>query len=53
MDPNFGHTSKVFTFNPVSRRVLEKNGFELEGVLRKEAKKGNKYIDSYLMAKVK
>lgn len=46
-------TAKVFTFNPASRKVLEKNGFELEGTLKKEAKKGNKYIDAYLMAKVK
>src|SRR6056297_1939264 len=46
-------TAKVFTFNPASKRVLEKNSFELEGILKKEAKKGNKYIDSYLMAKVK
>jgi len=46
-------TAKVFSFNPASKRVLEKNGFELEGVLRKEAKKGNKYLDSCLMAKVK
>ena len=45
--------AKIFISNPASWRVLEKNGFELEGVPRKEAKKGNKYIDSYLMAKVK
>lgn len=45
--------AKVFTFNPASKKVLEKNGFELEGTLKKEAKQGNKYIDSYLMAKVK
>jgi RimJ/RimL family protein N-acetyltransferase len=46
-------TAKVFTFNPASKRVLEKNGFELEGTLKKEAKKGSKYLDAYLMAKVK
>lgn len=43
----------VFVFNEGSKRVLEKAGFELEGICKKEAKKGNKYIDVYLLAKIK
>jgi RimJ/RimL family protein N-acetyltransferase len=46
-------TAQVFTFNSASKRVLEKNGFKEEGLLRKEAKKDNKYLDLYLMAKIK
>lgn len=45
--------AKVYVFNTGSRRVLEKAGFELEGLCKKEAKKGNKYIDVYLFAKIK
>jgi len=43
----------VFLFNPASKRVLEKNGFKLEGIIKKGEKKGNKFIDIFLMAKVK
>ena len=43
----------VFLFNKGSARVLEKNGFKLEGIAKKEAKKGNKFIDAYIFAKVK
>jgi len=46
-------TAKVFLFNPTSKRVLEKNNFKLEGILKKESKKGNRYIDTYLFAKIK
>lgn len=42
----------VFSCNPASKRVLEKVGFETEGLLKKEAKKGDKFIDCYLLAKV-
>ncbi len=45
--------AKVFVFNPASKRVLEKNGFIEEGLLRKEAKKGEEFIDAYLLAKIK
>ncbi|MEF3691894.1 MAG: GNAT family N-acetyltransferase [Candidatus Moraniibacteriota bacterium] len=45
--------AKVYVFNTGSKRVLEKSGFALEGICRKEAKKGNKYIDAYLLAKIK
>lgn len=46
----YGH---VFLFNNPSKRVLEKAGYKLEGIVRKEAKKGGKYLDVYLLAKVK
>ncbi|MFA5754038.1 MAG: GNAT family protein [Patescibacteria group bacterium] len=42
-----------FTINPASRRVLEKNGFELEGVLRKEHKKQGKFVDDCILSVVK
>lgn len=43
----------VFPYNNGSKRVLEKAGFELEGIKKKDHKKNNKFIDVYLMAKVK
>ena len=43
----------VYSFNPPSKRVLEKNGFKLEGTLIKDVKKGNKLFDKYILAKVK
>jgi RimJ/RimL family protein N-acetyltransferase len=42
----------VFWGNKQSVRVLEKNGFKLEGKLKKYAKKGNKFLDALLFAKV-
>lgn len=45
--------ARVFLSNKASMRVLEKNGYKLEGILRKDAKKDNKFIDEYLFAKVK
>ncbi|MFA5318458.1 MAG: GNAT family protein [Patescibacteria group bacterium] len=46
----YGH---VFTFNKISKKVLEKNGFKLEGILKKYARKNGRFIDVYLLAKVK
>ena len=43
----------VFPWNKASMRVLEKAGYKLEGILRKHVKKNNKFIDSYLFAKVR
>ncbi len=43
----------TFPQSRASQRVLQKNGFKLEGILRKNIKKGNRYIDEYLFAKVK
>jgi RimJ/RimL family protein N-acetyltransferase len=42
-----------FNINPASRRVLEKNGFELEGVLRKAYKKNGRYVDDLQLAIIK
>ena len=43
----------VFPFNKSSMIILEKNGYQLQGVLRKEIKKGDKLLDAYLFAKAK
>lgn len=40
----------VFDFNVASARVLEKNGFEFEGVLRKHRCKAGRFLDSRLYA---
>lgn len=41
------------TFNKASARVLEKAGYKLEGVLRKNKCKNGKYLDDMIWAKVK
>ena len=38
-------TGTAFTGNPGSRRVMEKNGFKLEGVLRRQILKNGKWVD--------
>lgn len=43
----------VFLFNKGSTRVLEKNGFKIEGISKKEVKKNDKFIDAYIFAKVR
>lgn len=43
----------VYSFNPPSMRVLEKNGYQCEGIMRKDAKKGKEYFDAHLFAKIK
>lgn len=43
----------VFQFNKASTRVLEKGGFKYEGKLRKHVRKGNKFLDDLLYAKVR
>ena len=45
--------ANVRTFNKPSARVLEKVGFKLEGVLRKNKQKGNKYYDDFVYAMIK
>ena len=40
----------VFSFNPRARRVYEKAGFKVEGVLRDAVKDGDRYADDILMA---
>lgn len=43
----------VFPFNKSSAIVLEKAGFKYEGKLKKHAKKGNKFLNDFLYAKIK
>jgi RimJ/RimL family protein N-acetyltransferase len=45
--------AKAFSYNPASMRILEKVGMKFEGVLKKEALKNGKYIDSHLYAKIR
>jgi len=45
--------ASTFPQSKTSMRVLEKAGFKFEGILRKNIKKGDKFIDEYLFAKVK
>jgi RimJ/RimL family protein N-acetyltransferase len=41
------------TFNKASARVLEKAGYKLEGIMRKNKFKDGKYLDDMVWAKVK
>jgi len=43
----------VFPFNKASAGVLIKAGYKYEGKLRKHVKKGNKFLDDLLFAKLK
>jgi [ribosomal protein S5]-alanine N-acetyltransferase len=43
----------VFEWNPASRSVLEKNGFQLEGIMRKSITKDGLTIDSFLYSLIK
>jgi len=45
--------TRVFEFNSRSRRVLEKNGFKLEGIQRQHLYRGGKLIDDYLYGLLK
>lgn len=46
-------TAHVFEFNVASARVLEKNGFRCEGLLRKRALKDGRFLDCRLFALVR
>jgi RimJ/RimL family protein N-acetyltransferase len=46
-------TAHVFAHNPASARVLEKCGFQEEGLLRKHFLKDGKFIDARLFALLK
>ncbi len=46
-------TAHVFLFNDASAKVLEKNGFLLEGVLRKHHQKDGNFLDAKLYALVR
>jgi len=43
----------VFPFNKPSMKVLKKAGYKFEGILKKNTKKGNRFIDDYLFAKIR
>lgn len=43
----------VYPSNRASMRVLEKAGFDFEGVFKKHVKKGRRYIDGHIYAQVK
>jgi RimJ/RimL family protein N-acetyltransferase len=43
----------VFKPNVASKKVLEKNGFKTEGLLRKDIRKDGHLFDVYILAKVK
>jgi ribosomal-protein-alanine N-acetyltransferase len=43
----------VYEYNPASARLLEKAGFQREGLCRKFAVKDGQYIDAILLAKIK
>ena len=44
-------TLRVFAPNEVARRLYERCGFEVEGVLRGEFRVGDEYVDDVFMAK--
>jgi RimJ/RimL family protein N-acetyltransferase len=46
-------TANVFEYNDASKRVLEKNGFILEGKQRKSVFKENKFVDHYIYGLLK
>jgi len=45
--------ARVYTHNPASAKVLEKAGFEREGILRKATKKKDQLIDVILFSKIR
>jgi ribosomal-protein-alanine N-acetyltransferase len=45
--------ARVYVHNPASARVLEKAGFEREGILRKATKKKDQLIDVILLSKIR
>ncbi len=46
-------TAHVFSFNPASCRVLEKNGFENEGFVKKHFCKNGQLIDAYIFGRLR
>ena len=45
--------ASVYSWNENSKKVLIKNGFKLEGILRKSVKKKGKIIDKYIFSKLR
>jgi RimJ/RimL family protein N-acetyltransferase len=51
---NFNHlTASIFEGNDASMKVVKKVGFVLEGVLRKDVFKENKFLDQYIYGLLK
>ena len=51
---NFKHlTASIYEGNDASMKVVQKAGFILEGVLRKNVYKGNKFLDQYIYGLLK
>jgi RimJ/RimL family protein N-acetyltransferase len=46
-------SANVFSWNEASKKVLKKNSYKFEGVLKKYYEKGGKSIDVHLFAKIK
>jgi RimJ/RimL family protein N-acetyltransferase len=42
----------VFAFNPGAKRAFEKAGFKLEGLLRRDRRVGDEYVDVYLLGQL-
>jgi ribosomal-protein-alanine N-acetyltransferase len=54
MRPNLARIeAKVYAHNEASCRVLEKTGFQKEGLMRKATKKNDRLIDTWLWAKIR
>lgn len=45
--------ARVYSFNMPSMKVLEKNGYKLEGIFKKDVEKEGRFFDTYNYAKVK
>jgi [ribosomal protein S5]-alanine N-acetyltransferase len=45
--------ANVFETNPASVKVLQKNGFEIEGIRKKAVIKNNVFLNDYILAIVK
>ena len=45
--------AKVYTWNPAYAKVLEKNGYHLEGTLRKNSIKAGELVDEWLYSTIK
>lgn len=44
---------RAYVFNKASQKVAKNADYKFEGVLKKDVKKENKFLDSYMFAKVK
>lgn len=44
---------RTYPFNKASQKVAKKAGYKLEGILRKDTQKGDKFLDDYMFARIK